>query len=87
MFRVFAGALGRDSEEFPGPRRLPAQAAPSRWLAGRAQVAGLRRGYGEYFAVEDLVWGLFMDEHVRELEGRSPEIQCDRPERASGLAI
>jgi cyclopropane fatty-acyl-phospholipid synthase-like methyltransferase len=28
------------------------------------QVAGLRRGYGEYFALEELVWGLFMDEHV-----------------------
>jgi cyclopropane fatty-acyl-phospholipid synthase-like methyltransferase len=28
------------------------------------QVAGLRRGYGTYHAIEELVWGLFMDEHV-----------------------
>merc|ERR1719160_1670386 len=28
------------------------------------QVAGLRRGYGEYNPFEEHVWGLFMDEHV-----------------------
>jgi len=28
------------------------------------QVAGLRRGYGDYNPFEEHVWGLFMDEHV-----------------------
>jgi len=28
------------------------------------QVAGLRRGYGDYNPFEELTWGLFMDEHV-----------------------